>query len=420
MRDDAASGSQPDLLAHVLDAYLSSSDGELTNQELYAAVARSGALSPAALNQVEAVGRAGRRHNLGQRAVRWTQQTLKGMGLVEHAAERGVWRLAERTRTGLHAAAPGVQLVAFSTRLGVAVWGACESVLAGLDQPITLCCTSPPYLLAKQRAYGNPAGEREYIDFLLRAIEPIAKHLAPGGSICLNLPNDSFLPGLPARSMYLERLVLALGDHFSLQLMDRLVWSNPSRPPGPMQWASKTRQQLNSGFEFIYWFTNDPSRVPADNRRVLEAHTRRHLALMAAGGEQREEVYGDGAYRLRPGSYANVTAGRIPKNVLVRGHRCADTLRYRADAAALGLPAHGAIQPLSIPDFLIRFLTQEDDLVVDPFGGTLKTGIAAERLGRRWLVVEKILDYVRASAERFRGFEGFHMPEKIQRWPHAA
>jgi site-specific DNA-methyltransferase (cytosine-N4-specific) len=81
---------------------------------------------------------------------------------------------------------------------------------------------------------------------------------------------------------------------------------------------------------------------------------------------------------------------------------------------------HGAIQPLSIPDFLIRFLTQEDDLVVDPFGGTLKTGIAAERLGRRWLVVEKILDYVRASAERFRGFEGFHMPEKIQRWPHAA
>ena len=370
--------------------------------------------------RVAPVGEAGRRHNLGKRAVRWTQQTLKGMGLVERSAARGVWQLTQRTRRGLHEAAPGVKLVAFSTSLGVAVWGACESVLAGLDQPITLAVTSPPYPLAKQRAYGNPADETAYIDFLCRALEPVVAHLAPGGSICLNLPNDIFVPGLPSRSLYLERLMLALRDRFHLQLMDRLVWSNPSRPPGPMQWASKTRQQLNAGYEFIYWLTNDPSRVPADNRRVLEAHTQRHLALMAAGGEQREEVYGDGAYRLRPGSYANVTPGKIPKNVLTRGHRCADTLRYRADAKALGLPPHGAIQPISIPDFLIRFLSQEGDLVIDPFGGTVKTGMAAERLGRRWLVVEKMLDYLRASAERFRGCEGFHMPAGIEAWPRAA
>ena len=48
-------------------------------------------------------------------------------------------------------------------------------------------------------------------------------------------------------------------------------------------------------------------------------------------------------------------------------------------------------------------------LVVDMFGGTLKTGLAAERLGRRWMVTENILDYIRPSAELFRQFPGFEI-----------
>lgn len=409
-----------DLLAPILEAYLEAPDGTLENASLYDALVQAGGLPHDALARRDPVGKSQQRHSLGKRTVRWHQQTLKAMGVLESAGQRGVWRLAQRTRTGLHQAAPGVKLVAFSTRLGVAVWGSCESVLAGLDVPITLCVTSPPYLLAVPRAYGGPTSERDYIDFLCRALEPVVEHLAPGGSICLNLPNDSFVPGLPARSMVLERLLLTLSDRFGLSLMDRLIWSNPSRPPGPMQWASRTRQQLNAGFEFIYWLTNDPARVPADNRRVLEAHTQRQLALMAAGGERREAMYGDGAYRMRPGAYGQVTPGRIPRNVLTRGHRCADTQRYRADAKALGLPTHGAIQPLSIPDFLVRFLSREGDLVIDPFGGTVKTGMAAQRHNRRWIVVEMMLDYLRASAERFREFDGFEIPAAIEHWPSAA
>lgn len=39
---------------------------------------------------------------------------------------------------------------------------------------------------------------------------------------------------------------------------------------------------------------------------------------------------------------------------------------------------------------------------------------------RRWIVVEKMLDYLRASAERFREFDGFEMPAAIESWPRAA
>lgn len=77
--------------------------------------------------------------------------------------------------------------------------------------------------------------------------------LAPGGSICLNLTNDSFVPGSPARSVAKERLVLAMVDRLGLKLMDTLIWHNASKPPGPIQYASKRRVQLNTSYEPIYY-----------------------------------------------------------------------------------------------------------------------------------------------------------------------
>ncbi|MBR8048859.1 DNA methyltransferase [Burkholderia multivorans] len=114
------------------------------------------------------------------------------------------------------------------------------------------------------------------------------------------------------------------------------------------------------------------------------------------------------------------TAGRIPRNVISRGTRCTDTLQYRRDAQRLGLPVHGAMMPISIPDFLIRFLTEPDDLVVDPFGGTIKTGKAAEHLGRRWICVELALQYVRAAAERFRTCPGFWIDPSLEAFSGAS
>ncbi|EOX1519438.1 DNA methyltransferase [Vibrio cholerae] len=95
--------------------------------------------------------------------------------------------------------------------------------------------------------------------------------------------------------------------------------------------------------------------------------------------------YGDGAYRLRGNAFSNVTEGRIPKNVIQRGHRCADTLELRRIARELGLPPHPAMFPTDIPEMAIRFLTEEGDLVVDPFSGSNKSGLAAERNNRRWI-----------------------------------
>lgn len=398
---------QLDLFASVIASYAEAPGGTLANEALYRAAATKAGVSEAELEATAPIGQAGTPRSVLKRQIRWHQQTAKAMGLLVRDPERrGVWQLAT-ARKGLHTAAPTTRLVAFSTHLGMAVWARCESVLSGLDVPVSLAVTSPPYLLKVPRAYGGVADERAYVEFLVRAFEPVVRHLAPGGSLCVNVTNDSFVPGSPARSTYLERLVLALQDELGLHLADRLVWHNPSKPPTPAAWASKQRVQLNSGYEHVLWMTNDPSRLRSDNRRVLQAHTERQMALIAAGGEQRTATYGDGAHRLRPGSFGAPTAGTIPRNVLTFGHRCADSAAARRNALAMGIPPHGAMFPTRLPDFLIRFLTQAGDVVLDPFGGTGTTGLAAERLGRRWIVVEQVAEYLRAGSGLFRDFEGF-------------
>lgn len=405
---------QRDLFDHVAAAYAASPTGRLDNRQLYAFVAGNAGVEMEEMDKRVPIGRSGQKHSPAAREVRWRQQDLKRLGLIEKVeGERGLWQLTDAGEKKLRRARPDVAMLAFSTDLGIAIWGSCGRVFPSLGLPITLCVTSPPYPLRKPRAYGNLPATQEYIDFICGALEPIIANLVPGGSICLNVSNDIFEPGSPARSTYLERLTIALEDRLGLKLMDRLVWYNPSKPPGPVQWASLSRVQLNQSYEPVLLLTNDPHRVRSDNRRVLQPHTERHLRLIAKGGEQREKSYADGAYRIHHGSYGKPTAGRIPRNVLTFGHGCRDHQQYRKDAAALGLPAHGAPMPLSLAEFLISFLTEPGELVVDPFGGTLKTARAAENLNRAWVVTEWILDYIRAGAERFRMAPGFRLSESL-------
>jgi len=391
-------------LFHVQAAY-AAADRPLTNDELYESVGKRAGISKEEMESTDEIGVAKSKRSKIKRTIRWYQQTLKEMNLLQKVeGERGVWELVGDGKGKLHKPAPGVKLVAYSTNLGMAVWSCNRSFFADFNEPIHLCMTSPPYPLQRQRKYGNVA-ENEWVDFITESLEPIVKNLASGGSIVLNVGNDIFCHKSPARSLYIERMVLALHDRLGLSLMDRWVWYNNSKPPGPTRWASTDRYQLHVAWEPVFWFTNDPNNVRSNNQRVLKEHTKEHNKLMEQGGEKRNASYGDGANRIREGkSFSNTTAGAIPKNVIARGHRCKDSDLMHATSDALGLPRQSAMFPTEIPELAIKFLTQEDALVVDLFSGSNKTGLAAQRNNRRWLATEYVLEYIRAQAETFKAF----------------
>jgi site-specific DNA-methyltransferase (cytosine-N4-specific) len=397
-------------LFSVLEAYKGSgaSSASLSNATLYQRLSERTGIALEQFNDRTPIGVSGDQHSPIKRRIRWFQQSLRQLGLLSHDADsgRGNWRLTPKGERHLTPATPRTVLVGFSTLLGLALWASCEDVFQHIDEPIHLVLSSPPYPLRQPRAYGNPS-EQEYVDWLCTKLEPIVRHLVPGGNIALNVSNDIFLPGMPARSLYQERMVLAFAERLGLWKMDTLLWHCPNKAPAPLQWASRSRQQLNVSWEPIFWFTNDPTRCRADNRRVLEPHTERHQRLLARGGEQRTASYGDGAYRLRAGSFAQTTAGRIPRNLITQGNRCPQTDRLRAAAKAAGLPSHGATMPLALCRKLVKFLSQEGDLVVDPFSGWFKTAKAAEECGRRWIGTELMGEYLLGAAIGFEEHDGF-------------
>lgn len=376
-------------------------DGPITTATLYAEVARRTRLPTDLLSQRAQIGKSGQQHNLAQRTARWAQQSLKRAGLITRCGDtRGLWQLTEQGKHTLHHIRPGHALVAFSTALGCAIWGDIRSALRGLGEPVTLFIGSPPFPITKPRAYGGPTRE-QWVDFVCTAVEAVLPHLATGGSVALDIGTDLFVQNSPERELLPERLAIALHDRCGLSKIDRVIWHNPSRPPSPIQWASKTRQQLNCAYDDVLVFSNNAKLSLARNTRVLKPHTDKHLRLIAQGGERVARSNSDGAYCVKQGAYANPTAGAIPRNVFVAGHRCPSQDAYKAAARRLGLAVHGAPYPVKLAKFLIEWLSAPGDLIVDGFAGSVSSGVAAEQTGRRWIAVDTVADYLRGGAERF-------------------
>lgn len=404
------------LTAELIAQIYEDAEGELSNAEIYEKARKLAGLSAEDMQLQREFGDKKVKTSEIKHKIRWFQQTLKHAGIIEKVSGvRGVWQLARLTDKGLREPRANVCVVGFSTELGVGIFGDARQVFGSVrDEPITLCFSSPPYLLRNARAYGAGAeSEAAYVEFIVRTLEPIVKNLVRGGSIVLNLTQDAFVPGRPSRSLYLERLILALADDLGLELMDRLVWVNRAKAPGPTQWACKKRVQLGVSYEPVIWLTSDAMHVRSDNRRVLVPHTEAHQKLIDAGGELRTTSYGDGAHRLKAGSFSAQTEGAIAKNTLIRGNLCPDTLFCHKVASELGIPRHGATSPTWLASFFIEFLTKPGELVVDHFSGYFKTAIAAERLGRRWIGTDKVLEWIAVASHMFRGHPGFEQTPLI-------
>ena len=86
--------------------------------------------------------------------------------------------------------------------------------------------------------------------------------------------------------------------------------------------------------------------------------------------------------------------------MLVLGNNAANDV-YTKRCKETGIKIHPARFPAALPEFFIKFLTNEGDVVVDPFAGSNTAGFVAEKLDRRWIAMELIGEYLEASKFRF-------------------
>lgn len=282
----------------------------------------------------------------------------------------------------------------YETSLGAAYCGDSRDLLRALpDRSIQAIITSPPYALLTKKAYGNKP-QHEYVEWFLTFAEEFVRVLKDDGSLVLEI-GGSWLPGLPARSVYQYELLLALVDRLGFFLAEEFFWYNRAKLPSPAQWVTIERIRTKDAVTPVWWLSKC-SRPKADNRRVLKPYSNRQQHLMTNGYNMGRRPSG---HNIGSG-FAKDNGGAIPPNLIqVANTRSND--HYQRYCRDRGLTVHPARFPAEVPNFFIRFLTEPGDLVCDPFAGSNTTGREAEKLERRWIAFDKDQDYLLGSMGRW-------------------
>jgi site-specific DNA-methyltransferase (cytosine-N4-specific) len=292
----------------------------------------------------------------------------------------------------------------YSTPLGRAYLADSLQLLEKLPaESVNLVITSPPYALHFKKEYGN-VSKSDYVTWFLQFARQIHRVLRDDGSFVLNL-GGSYNPGVPTRSIYHFKLMLALVEELKFHLAQECFWFNPAKMPMPAEWVTVRRIRVRDSVEYVWWFAKSPW-PKANNRHVLKPYSKDMLRLNAKG--VRETIRPSG-HSIRS-SFDRITAGgSIPPNVIEQ-EMPTDLLRFGNNTAndaytigcrQAGMKIHPARFPSALPEFFIKLLTEEGDLVLDPFAGSNTTGAVAERLHRRWIAVDNVEAYLKASRLRF-------------------
>jgi len=289
----------------------------------------------------------------------------------------------------------------YHTAKGQAYVGDSLELLAELpDGSIDLVMTSPPFALRRQKTYGN-VEETEYVDWIKPFGKEVFRVLKESGSFVLDL-GGAYRAGIPSRSLYNFRVLLAFCDEIGFHLAEDFYWFNPAKLPSPIEWVNKRKIRAKDSVNTVWWFSK--SDFPkADVRKVLAAYSDRMKKLI----EDPESFYKP---KKRPSGH-DISAGfgkdnngAVPSNLLSIPNTDSNS-RYLRLCRELGLERHPARFPPELPAFFIKMLTDEGDVVLDIFGGSNTTGFTAEALNRKWLTFELNQEYLASSVLRF--LEGY-------------
>jgi DNA modification methylase len=271
------------------------------------------------------------------------------------------------------------------------------------ENSVNLVFTSPPYALHFKKAYGN-VSQKDYVEWFVDFAREIKRVLTEDGSFVLNI-GGSWNPGEPTRSIYHFKLVIALVEELGFRLAQETFWYNPAKMPVPAQWVTVKRVRVKDSVEYVFWFSKGPN-PKADNRQVLRPYGKDMLRLAAKGVKTTVRPSG---HNIKESFDKIHNGGSIPPNfidddtpsdLLKMGNNSANDV-YTKMCKESGIKIHPARFPVQLPEFFIKMLTQEGDIILDPFGGSMTTGYVAESLKRRWIGIDNVEEYVEGAKFRF-------------------
>lgn len=194
-------------------------------------------------------------------------------------------------------------------------------------------------------------------------MELLKPKLKDGASVCINIRPHIKNGEI---SDYVLKTRLALRDA-GWKECEELIWYKPDSPP--MGSVNRPRR----AWESILWFSL--SGKPYCNPKANGTESRRIGFEQSKFAESNDGYVHKGQNKAKSGTA-----------------RCNDVIICGTSKIEKGYN-HPAMFPPDVPEYCIRIMTNENDLVVDPFIGSGTTGRVAGKLNRKWIGYEINKEY---------------------------
>ncbi len=299
----------------------------------------------------------------------------------------------------------GMPSIFYKTEIGQILHGDSLNLLKEMsEESVDLIVTSPPFGLVRKKEYGSVDAD-QYIDWFTKFAVEFHRILKNNGSLVIDI-GGSWNAGLPTRSLYHFKLVVALCEELNFHLAQDLYWWNPSKLPTPAEWVTVRRIRVKDAVNTVWWLSKT-TFPKSSNKRVLQPYSDSMHALMKNGYKAKKRPSGHDI----SDKFAMNNGGYIPPNLLAIPNTESNSnyIRYCADH---DIKPHPARFPGELPEYFIRMLTDPGDLVLDPFAGSCVTGEVCERLNRRWICSE-LVAYLQGALGRFPVFHPSENQETV-------
>lgn len=233
--------------------------------------------------------------------------------------------------------------------------------------------TSPPYAEQRKAKYGGIRA-----DNYSKWFDPIQKNLR-----AVMVDNASFFLNIKphvddgARSLYVMRLIMHMVEVWQWRFVDEFAWIHAGMP-------GKYGERLKNRFEPVYQFTKN--EYPIKTRFENVAYDSDDVPSWSVGSNAEMQGSGD-PLRGRGKGRA------LPGNVL--------EIKVNGETVE-----HPAVYPVKLPEFFMLAYSDRADNWLDPFGGSGTTLMAAERTGRRAMLMELKPEYVDVALKRWADYTG--------------
>lgn len=260
------------------------------------------------------------------------------------------------------------------------VHGDCLDVLSTFpDECVDLVVTSPPYADNRKKSYGGVSIQK-YVDWFLPISYQLQRILKPRGSFILNI-KERVVAG--ERHTYVLELILAMRRQGWLWT-EEYMWHKKNCYPG--KWPNRFRDAWERCLHFTkqkdFKMYQDAVRVP------MGSWADKRLRKLSLTDKKRDESKVLSGFGKKVSNWLGKDLV-YPTNVLHLATECANR-------------NHSATFPVALPEWFIKLLTTEDDVVVDPFIGSGTTAVACINLSRHYVGIELQEKYFKLALEATR------------------